>query len=119
MTFDTLLIHTCDIGKLNQGVADDYGTPAETWPLSYTDEPCRIMSVTGTEIKVGARVMISNWKLFVDDAVIIDEQDRVSNLKLRSTGAVIDASTYEVILVQPRSDGITQHHKEVFLQKVA
>lgn len=119
MTFDSLLIHTCDIGTLTQGAADDYGTPAETWPLSYTDEPCRIMSTPGTEIKVGARVMISNWKLFLDDSVLLDEQDRISNIKVRATGIVIDASTYEILMVQPRSNGVSLHHWEVALQKVA
>jgi len=118
MSFDGLLIHICDIGKLTQGVADDYGTPAETWPTGYEDEPCRIMSVSGTEIKVGAKVMISNWKLFLNGTVTIDEQDRVSDIKLRADGTVIDASTYEVLLVQPRSDGVNEHHLEVFLQKV-
>jgi len=119
MSFDSLLIHTCDIGALTQGIADAYGTPAETWPLSYTSEPCRLMSTTGREIKVGAVVVVSDWKLFVDVFVVIDEQDRVSNIIDVSTGIVMDSSTFEVILVQPRSDSVTGHHKEVFLQKVA
>ena len=118
MSFDSLLIHTCDIGALTQGVADAYGTPAETWPLSYTSEPCRLMSTTGREVKVGAKVMISDWKLFLDSSVTIDEQDRVSNIIDVSTGIMIDNSTFEVLLVQPRSDSVTGHHKEVFLQKV-
>ena len=119
MSFASLLIHTCDIGALTQGVQDDYGTPAETWPLSYTSEPCRLMSTTGREVKVGAVVVISDWKLFLDVAVVIDEQDRVSNIIDVSTCIVIDSSTFEVILVVPRSDGVTGHHKEVLLQKVA
>ena len=119
MTFDSLLIHTCDIGTLTQGVADAYGTPAETWPLSYTSEPCRMMSTTGREIKVGAKVMISDWKLFIDDTVLVDEQDRISNIKVRATGVVIDASIYEILLVQPRSDSTILHHSELALQKVA
>ena len=118
MSFDTLLIHTCDIGLLTQGVVDDYGTPAKTWPITYPNQACRLMSTGGREIKVGAEVVISDWKLFVDVSVGIDEQDRVSDIRLASTGVVIDASTYEVILVQPRSNGATGHHKEVFLQKV-
>ena len=118
MSYDSLLLHTCDIGALTQGVADAYGTPAETWPLSYTSEPCRIMSTTGREIQVGAKVMISDWKLFVDDSVTVDEQDRISNIKVRATGVVIDADTYEILLVQPRSDGVGLHHYELALQKV-
>jgi len=118
MSFASLLIHTCDIGTFTQGVADAYGTPAETWPLLYISEPCRLMSISGREIKVGASVMISDWKLFVDVAVIIDEQDRVSNIIDVSSGIVVDSATFEVLLVQPRSDSVTGHHKEVFLQKV-
>ena len=120
MSFDSLLIHTCDVGKLTQAApVDAYGHPTETWPVTYPDEPCRIMSTTGREIKVGAMVMISDWKMFIDYDVTVDEQDRISNIKVRATGVVIDASTYEILLVQPRSDSTLLHHKELALQKVA
>ena len=119
MSFASLLIHTCDIGTLTQGGIDGYGIPAKTWPITYPNQACRLMSTGGREIKVGAEVVISEWKLFVDAVIIIDEQDRVSDIRLASTGGLIDASTYEVILVQPRSNGVSGHHKEVFLQKVA
>ena len=118
MSFDELLIHTCDIGGLSQGVANNYGTRAKTWPITYPDEPCRLVSTTGREVKVGAEVVISDWKLFVDAAVVVDEQDRVSDIKLRADGTVIDASTYEVILRQPRSDSVNGHHLELALRKV-
>ncbi len=118
MSFDGLLIHTCDIGALSQVGADGYGNPTETWPLSYTKKECRMMSTTGREVKVGAEVMISDWKLFLPDGVIVNEQDRVSNLRLRATDVGIDASTYEILLVQPRSDSADLHHKELALQKV-
>ena len=120
MSYDGLLIHTCDIGALIQGVPDGYGTPSESWlPLAYTAKECRMMSTTGREIRVGVRVMISDWKMFLPLDVIVDEQDRISNIKVRATGVVIDASTYEVLLVQPRSDSTTLHHWELALQKVA
>lgn len=119
MSFNSLLIHTCDIGILTQGVADGYGTPAKTWPTAgHTSIACRLMSTSGREIKVGAEVMISDWKLFIDIAEAIDEQDRVSNIIDASTGAVVDAGPFEVLMVQPRSDGVTGHHKELALQKV-
>lgn len=119
MSFDSLLIHTCDIGALSQGGVGAYGTPAETWPLAYTTKECRMMSTTGREIKVGAKVMISDWKLFLPLDVTVDEQDRIFNIKMRATGVVLDASTYEILMVQPRSDSTTLHHKELALQKVA
>lgn len=119
MTFTSLLIHTCDIGELNQAGANEYGTPAKTWPVTQAGQICRLMATTGREVKVGAKVVISDWKLFLPSTVSIDEQDRVSNFKLAATGVVIDASTYEVLLVQPRSNSVNGHHFEAALQKVA
>ena len=119
MSFSSLLIHTCDIGLLTQAAQDDYGTPIKTWPITYTSQPCRFVSTTGREVKVGAEVVISDWKLFVDNLVNVDEQDRVSNILLASTGGVADSSTFEIILVMPRSDGIGGHHKELALQKTS
>ena len=118
MSFDSLLIHTCDIGILAQGAKDNYGTPAKTWPVTYPNQPCRMVSTTGREVKVGAEVVISDWKLFLDDSVLVDEQDRISDLRLRASGVLIDASIYEIILVQPRSDSTDLHHWELALQKV-
>ena len=118
MSLSSLLIHTCDIGLLTQGAQDTYGTPVKTWPITYTSQPCRLVSTAGREVKVGAEVVISDWKLFVDVLVNVDEQDRVSNIILASTGGVVDSSTFEIILVQPRSDGINGHHKELALLKV-
>ena len=119
MSFDTLLIHTCDIGILNQGDKDGYGTPSKTWPLSYEGQRCRLVSTGGREIKIGAKVMISDWKLFVDGFVIVDEQDRVSEIRLASTGGEINLATFEILLVQMRSNGIGEHHKELALQEVS
>ena len=119
MSFDSLLIHTCDISLLSQGDQDSYGTPDKTYTETYSDQPCRLVSTTGREVKVGAEVVISDWKLFVDGTVNVDEQDRVSNILLASTEGVVDDSTFEVILVQLRSNGIGEHHKELSLQKVA
>jgi len=118
MSFDALLIHTCDIGALAQGVVDDYGNPAETWPLSYTDQECRLMSTAGNEVKVGAEVMISDWTLFLPADITVDEQDRISNIKLRADSSVINAGTFEILLVKPRSDGVDEHHKELALRLV-
>lgn len=119
MSFSSLLIHTCDIGQLAQGAKDDYGTPAKTWPVTtYEGQPCRLVSTGGREVKIGAKVVISDWKLFVSNLVIVDEQDRVSNIRLASTGGIINLATFEIILVQMRSNGIGEHHKELVLQEV-
>ncbi len=118
MSLDTLFIHTCNISRFTEGAVDDYGVPVKTWAVLYASEPCRITSDKGREIRRGAEVVVSNWKLFVDTSVVVTEQDRISNILLRADGTVIDASTYEILLVQPKSDGTDLHHNEIYLQKV-
>lgn len=120
MSFDSLLIHIADIKRFTlDGGTDNYGNPTGAWGDIYADEPCRLVSTRGREIKIGAEVVISDWKLFVDNSVIVTERDRLDNIRLISTGGVIDSSTYEFLLVQSRSDGIGEHHAELALQKVA
>lgn len=120
MSFASLLIHIADIKHYDlDGGVDAYGKPTGAWTPIYTDEPCRLVSSRGREIKVGAEVVISDWKLFVDDSVTVTEQDRIDNIRLASTGAVVDGSTFEILLVQLRSNGVSAHHKELTIQKVA
>ena len=119
MTFASLLIHEADIKRFTlDGLTDAYGNPTGAWGNVYADEPCRVVSTTGREVKIGAEVVISDWKLFVDNSVNVTEKDRLDNVRLRATGVVIDADTYEFILVQPRSDDANLHHSEIALQKV-
>ena len=121
MSFTSLLIHTCDIGLLSQGFPrDDYGRLTEVWSTAtYTAQPCRLVATRGREVKIGAEVVVSDWKLFVANTVAVDEQDRISNVKLASTAVVLpESATFEIILVQLRSDGLTGHHKELALRKV-
>ncbi len=118
MTFDALLIHTCDIGALTQGAQDDYGTPAATYPLSYETQECRLMPTAAKDIKVGADVVVSDWTLFLPSDVTVDEQDRISNILLRSDGSAVDSSTFEILQVKPRNDGSVLHHQELMLRKV-
>lgn len=120
MTFASLLIHEADIKRyVLDGGTDAYGNPTGNWTIVYADEPCRLMSTRGREVKVGAEVVISDWKLFVDDPAAVTEQDRADNIRLRATGvALAITDTFEIILVQPRSDSVSEHHKELALQKV-
>jgi len=117
MTFSSLLIHTCDISRFSEGVPDDYGIPVKTWTVHWENEPCRLVSTKGREVKVGAEVVISDYKLFVGNLVIATERDRVSNIRT-SEGLLLDSSVYEILLVKLRSDGIGGHHHELVLQKV-
>ena len=107
MTYASLLINTCTVKYFTEGAADSYGNPAKTWSDRLTDEPCRLTATGGREVQVGAEVVIADYKLFLGDVTII-EQDRV----------IIDSVTYEVLLVTDRQDGTGSHHKECFLRTV-
>ena len=107
MTFENLLINTCDIERFGEGVADAYGIKAKTWTATYENEPCRHVSGKGREVKVGQEVVIVYDELFVG-AIDITEQDRV----------IIDTVTYQVLAVLFRQDGIGLHHKHCFMEMV-
>lgn len=106
MSYTSLLIHTCTVQRFTEGVADDYGNPISTWNLTYLEnQACRLVAAPGTELKVGAEIVIADYKLFVED-IDITEQDRV----------VISSLTYEVLLVQEYSDDSSSHHKQCWLR---
>ena len=105
MSFASLLIHVCDVERNTPGGADAYGTPIESWAVYLNDEPCRLTASSGREIKVGAEIVVADYKLFID-SVDITERDRV----------VIGVNTYEVLLVQDYADSSSSHHKQVWLR---
>ena len=105
MTFENLLINTCDIERFTEAAADGYGIPAKTWAVEHANEPCRHVSGKGREVKIGQEVVIAYDELFVGD-IDITEQDRV----------IIDTVTYQVLAVVFRQDGIGVHHKHCYLE---
>jgi len=107
MSYTSLLVNICTVERDTPGAATDYGTPSENWAAHLTDEPCRIQAISGVEIVVGAKVVIANYKLFIGD-VDITEQDRV----------VIGAVTYQVLLVSDRQDSSGVHHIECLMRTV-
>lgn len=107
MSWVDLLIDSCVVQRFTAGVADAYGVPAKTWTPQTDDTPCRIVPDKGTEVVVGAQVVIAEYILFVGD-IDITEQDRV----------ISDAITYEVLLVKRRKDMAAGHHKECLLRVV-
>lgn len=107
MSYASLLINTCDVMRNTPGVADDYGQPTASWAVHLDDEPCRLQAGTGKEITIGAEVVIADYKLFLGD-VDITEQDRV----------VIDGVTYGILLVTDKQDSASSHHKECFMRTV-
>lgn len=107
MAYADLLINICTIKRFNSAGEDGYGNPTGTWDDHLVDEPCRLVAGAGKELKVGAEVVIADYKLFLGD-VAITEQDR----------AIIDEVTYEILLVADRQDGVDSHHKECFMRTV-
>jgi len=107
MTYENLLIHTCDIEHFGEGVVDDYGIPEKTWTPTYENEPCRLVSGKPIEIRIGQEVVIVSDQLFVGD-INVTEQDRV----------IIDTVTYQILSVIFREDSHGAHHKECFLEVV-
>ena len=106
MSYTSLLIQTCTIQRYSEGDPDEYGNPALTWDLTYMEnEPCRLVASSGRELKVGAELVIADYKLFLGD-VDITEQDRV----------VIGSLTYEVLLVQDYADHQDSHHRQVWMR---
>ena len=107
MTFASLLIHICTIQRYTESLPPDgYGNPVLTWDLTYIeDEPCRLTTAKGRELKIGAEIVVADYKLFID-SVDITEQDRV----------VISGLTYEILLVEDYADDSVSHHKQVWLR---
>ena len=108
MSYTSLLVNTCTIRRYTEGAQDAYGTPVKTWGDHLTNEPCRLMISGGREIKVGAEVVLSNHRLYLQD-IDITERDRV----------VIGTVTYEILLISDRQDAISDHHIEADLIEVS
>jgi len=107
MSFTSLLIDTCDVERFTESSRDDFNQPVGTWSKLHDDQACRLMSTHGIEIKKDTEVVISDWKLFIAD-VDVTEQDRI----------LLDGSYYNILLVKPMQDSSGGHHKELMLQLV-
>ena len=105
MSYTSLLIDSCTTQRFTEGAADDYGVPVRTWADELTDIACRLVSAKGRELKVGAEIVVADYKLFVG-SVDITEQDRI----------VIGSNTYEILLVEDYSNGLSSHHKQIWLR---
>ena len=106
MSFASLLIDTCTVQRYAEGAADTYGNPTLAWDLTYLEnEPCRLTTSSGREMKVGAEIVIADYKLFID-TVDITEQDRM----------VLGGITYEILLVQDYADSSSNHHKQIWMR---
>lgn len=125
MSYSSLLIHFCGIEADVGVVPDAYGGIVEDWQdvAGLEDFPCRLMTSTGTEVLVGAEVVVADYKLFLDEEtpagvpVLVTEQNRVHVWVKDASGAWILA-TYGILLVRHIQDGVNGHHKECHLRIV-
>ena len=116
MSYTSLLINSASVWRYPSGGATDaYGTPTKVWAVvpELSDIACRIMPVSGVEVKVGAELVVAEYQLFLGD-VAITEQDRVYVYWGTADVWVL----YEILLVKDRQDGINSHHKELLLRTV-
>ena len=107
MSYSCLLINTCTIERYAEGAADGYGKPDRTWADHLADEDCRLVAGSGREITIGAETVIAEYKLFLGN-IDVTEQDRV----------VIGADTYEILLVTNHQDSEDSHHKELAMRLI-
>ena len=115
MSYSSLLINWASVWRYTEGALDDYGNPIITWAIvpALADIACRIMPVSGVELKVGAELVVADYQLFLED-VTITEQDKVYVY----WGTVDAWVEYEILLVKDRQDGTDSHHKECLLRTV-
>jgi len=105
MSYTSMLIDTCTFETPATGAQDAYGHPAITWSDLLVDEACRLNTVRGVELKIGANVVVINDVLFVGD-ISVTEQDRVT------VGGIL----YDILLVKTMQDSVGTHHKELYLK---
>ena len=118
MSYISLLINSASVYRFTAGPIDGYGQPAKTWaavttPVDLSDIACRIQSANGREVKVGIEVVVADYKLFLGD-VILSEQDKVY-VYWGTTPAWYE---YEILMVEDKQDGVDSHHKECYLRIV-
>lgn len=115
MSYASLLINSASVYRNTPGAVDTYGQPADSWAVvpALSDVACRIVPVSGVEVKVGAEVVIAEYQLFLGN-VTITEQDKVYVY----WGTVDVWVEYEILLVKDRQDGADSHHKELLLRTV-
>ena len=107
MSFTDLLIHTCTVRRNTPGVVSNYGTKDASWADHLTTQACRLVADKGREIRIGLEVFVADYKLFIAD-VDVTEQDRI----------LLDSVTYEILAVELMDNGFGGHHKELALLTV-
>ena len=115
MSYISLLINTCTITRDMPGVQDAYGNPVETFTTHLADQACRIQARAGQEARVGAEVVIADYKLFLED-IDVAEQDRVLVPGFIPPFPV--GVRFEILMVEDRQNGTGTHHKECAMRLI-
>ena len=116
MSYTSLLVNWASVWRYPAGGAiDNYGQPAKVYAVvpALTDIACRIQPAKGREVVVGAEVVVADYKLFLGD-VVLSEQDKVY-VYWGTTPAWYE---YEILMVEDKQDGVNSHHKECYLRTV-
>ncbi len=116
MSYTSLLVNSATVWRYPAGGAiDDYGMPAKVFAAvaELSDISCRIQSAKGKEVLVGAEVVVADYKLFLGD-VVVTEQDKVY-VYWGTTPAWYE---YEILMVEDKQNGSDSHHKECYLRIV-
>ena len=125
MSYLSLLINECTVYRYPAGGAPDvYGIPAKNYVgvvvvgAEGIELPCRLMATGGVELHIGAEVVVADYKLFLEN-VEITEQDRVNVWVKDASGAWdVPGRMFEILLVKNMRDSVNGHHKECFLRTV-
>ena len=56
MSFEDLLVHSCDIQRFSVTGTDAHGNPVKTWANTYTAQACRICAMSGKQMWNGAQL---------------------------------------------------------------
>ena len=115
MSYDALLINSCTVLADTGAVADGYGGIIPDWTevAGQIEIDCRLMASSGREVMIGAEVVVADYKLFLKD-IVITEQNRVKVYDVATALWI----TYEILLVSNIQDSAISHHKECLLRTV-
>jgi len=115
MAYADLLINSCTVLEDTGGGADGYGGIVPDWTevAGQVGIDCRLMASSGREVMVGAEVVVADYKLFLGD-IAITEQNRVDVYDVATTTWI----RYEILLVSNMQDSAISHHKECWLRTV-
>jgi len=116
MSYDSLLINCCTVLADTGVVPDGYGGIIPDWTNveGQIDIPCRLVASGGREVMVGAEVVVADYKLFLKN-ITISEQNRVD---IYDNDTMLWGTIYEILLVEIKQDSAISHHKECFLRTV-